>query len=145
MNEQTIAATKELSTRYNDEKMKRISAEDRLKASDERAIAAEKISETLHRTREHVSGAVLGALHTEKNRSALLQQQLHTSATATAAMPPTPPTTADDDFSPSVSCDSNVNASINSINTSPSSTGKDVKAELARLRQELNQMESKRP
>ena len=180
---QTILATKELSTRYNNEKVKRISAEDRLLASDERASTAEKIAETLHRTRETVSGAVIDALNNERNRSTQLQKDLfdkekekckskekkndtnvshnsHNSDNSDnsdnnpndpfggedlfANMPPHPPgapaSSPFKEMNPSFSPSSSANTSINSTGT-----GKDVKAELNRLRQELNQMEASRP
>jgi chromosome segregation ATPase len=161
--QQTIEATKELSTRYNDEKVRRMACEDRLKAAEERVSAAEKIAESVSRAKEHVSSAVLDALQKEKQRSSDLQKQLHGEhpiriAAAAAASgapstvdpfeafpPPAPaPTQAQARQPPNkAALNSSVTSSF-SASTS-TSTGSDAKAELARLRAELHQMEGNQP
>ena len=61
--EKTIDAAKSLSTKLQQEKDKRIAAE-------ERAVHIERMVDNLQRSKEHVSSAVLDALHQEKTKNA---------------------------------------------------------------------------
>ena len=61
--EKTIDAAKSLSTKLQQEKDKRIAAE-------ERATHIERMVDNLQRSKEHVSSAVLDALHQEKTKNA---------------------------------------------------------------------------
>lgn len=67
---QTVEATRELSDKYQKERGKRIAAE-------ERAILAEKVVDSLRRAKEHVSTAVLDALHKERSKNMSLEQALN--------------------------------------------------------------------
>jgi hypothetical protein len=157
--QQTIEATKELLSRYNDEKVKRITAQEKLAACEERSSAANKIAFSVTRAKDHVSNAVLDALSKEKTRSAELQKQLHdnepiTDMVATAASSGAGNSNHDDD-DPFKGQDMFSNTSDmppqppanDSSQTSHNNQGysSDAKAELARLRAELNQMEATKP
>ncbi len=74
--QQTIEATRTLSTRLNDEQALRETLSMKLRETEQRAEAAEKIAESLHRAREHVSAATLDALQKEKTKTAQLENQL---------------------------------------------------------------------
>jgi hypothetical protein len=67
---QTVEATRELSSRYQNERKKRI-------LSEEKSIEAEKIADNMKKTKEHVSVAVLDALHKERSKNAVLEQALN--------------------------------------------------------------------
>jgi len=66
---QTVDATRELSEKYQKERSRRIAAE-------ERALASEHLADGLRRAKEHVSTAVLDALHKERSKNAALEQAL---------------------------------------------------------------------
>jgi len=66
---QTVDATRELSEKYQKERTRRIAAE-------ERALSSEHLAEGLRRAKEHVSTAVLDALHKERSKTASLEQAL---------------------------------------------------------------------
>jgi len=66
---QTVDATRELSEKYQKERSRRMAAE-------ERALASEHLADGLRRAKEHVSTAVLDALHKERSKSASLEQAL---------------------------------------------------------------------
>ena len=65
--QRTLEAAKAITVKLQSEKERRISAE-------ERANKAERLAETLQRAKEHVSSAVLDALHQEKAKSARLEK-----------------------------------------------------------------------
>ena len=67
--QRTLEAAKSLTLKLQSEKEKRIIAE-------ERANKAERLAETLQRAKEHVSSAVLDALHMEKSKSVRLEKVL---------------------------------------------------------------------
>ena len=67
---QTVDAARELSIKFQKERSRRVSAE-------ERAIAAEKAAEGLKKSKESVSGAVLDALHKERSKTLALEQALN--------------------------------------------------------------------
>ena len=191
--QQTIDATRTLSEKLSDEKARRTAAEDRAQKAEERASAAENIANSLHRAREHVSGASLDALQKEKAKVQQLEKQLAQLMTATGrsaassnnaansgnvATSPKHAFSSDADehfaaFAPSFGgedlfvpplpparrsaegIDSTMRDSLTSIGSggsgsqansqASSSTAGNVKADLARMRQELNMMEAKRP
>ena len=62
----TLEAAKSLTAKLRDEKDRRIAAE-------ERALKAERLAESLQRAKDHVSSAVLDALHKEKSKSSRLE------------------------------------------------------------------------
>lgn len=68
--EQTIEATKSLTAKLHAEKDMRV-------ASEERAIKAERLADSLQKAKDHVSSAVLDALHEEKSKSMRLEKVLH--------------------------------------------------------------------
>jgi len=192
--QQTIDATRTLSEKLSDEKARRTAAEERAQKAEERASAAENIANSLHRAREHVSGASLDALQKEKAKVQQLEKQLAQLMTATGRsaassnnaansgnvvtspkhihafssdadehfaafapsfggedlfVPPLPPARRSAE-----GIDSTMRDSLTSIgsggsgsqtNSQASSTAGNVKADLARMRQELNMMEAKRP
>ena len=67
--QRTLEAAKSLSSKLQSEKDRRILAE-------ERASKAERLADTLQRAKEHVSSAVLDALHVEKSKSIRLEKVL---------------------------------------------------------------------
>jgi hypothetical protein len=67
--QRTLEAAKSLTVKLQSEKDKRIKAE-------ERANKAERLAESLQRAKEHVSSAVLDALHQEKSKSIRLEKVL---------------------------------------------------------------------
>jgi len=98
--QQTIDATRTLSEKLSEEKVRRNAAEDRAHTAEERASAAENMATSLHRAREHVSGATLEALQKEKLKVQQLEKQLaqllaasgraaaHNQSSGAAAIPP---------------------------------------------------------
>lgn len=68
--EQTIEATKSLTAKLHSEKDMRV-------ASEERAIKAERLADSLQKAKDHVSSAVLDALHQEKSKSLRLEKVLN--------------------------------------------------------------------
>lgn len=67
---QTVDATRDLSNRYQKERERRIIAEDKYKQS-------EKQYDTLRRSQENVSTAVLDALHKERSKTQAIEKVLH--------------------------------------------------------------------
>jgi hypothetical protein len=67
--QRTLEAAKSLTVKLQSEKDKRTKAE-------ERASKAERLAESLQRAKEHVSSAVLDALHQEKSKSIRLEKVL---------------------------------------------------------------------
>lgn len=67
--QRTLEAAKSLTLKLQSEKDKRVKAE-------ERANKAERLAESLQRAKEHVSSAVLDALHQEKSKSIRLEKVL---------------------------------------------------------------------
>jgi chromosome segregation ATPase len=67
--QRTLEAAKSLTVKLQSEKDKRVKAE-------ERANKAERLAESLQRAKEHVSSAVLDALHQEKSKSIRLEKVL---------------------------------------------------------------------
>ena len=84
--QQTIDATHVLSARANEEKIRRTAIEDQLLAAEQRASAAEKLADSLHKAREHVSSAVLESLQKEKAKNTLLEQRLEAALTKSTTM-----------------------------------------------------------
>ena len=62
----TLEAAKALTSKLRDEKDRRVAAE-------ERALKAERLADSLQRAKDHVSSAVLDALHKEKSKSTRLE------------------------------------------------------------------------
>jgi chromosome segregation ATPase len=62
----TLEAAKALTAKLRDEKDRRVAAE-------ERALKAERLADSLQRAKDHVSSAVLEALHKEKSKSTRLE------------------------------------------------------------------------
>ena len=71
--QQAIDSVKTLQSKFKDETVKRVAAEERVRAAEERMSAAEKIAESAHRAREHVGQAVIDQLQKEKSKTAQLE------------------------------------------------------------------------
>ena len=122
--QQTMEAARDLNARLQAEKARRVSLEERVAAAEERAAQAERVAEGVNKAREHVSTAVLDALHKERVKSAALEKTLNDRGGDSAStQPPQPPPHA----------------------VASSSGSRTISDELLKLRNEIARMEAAAP
>ena len=149
--QQTMDAARELSARLQAEKTRRASLEDRLAAAEERAAKAEQVAEGVNKAREHVSTAVLDALHKERVKTAALErslQELTQGGSGLSVVPPAVPSAGSQvSLPPPPPPPQSLTTAAGPVPAGAGGTNssKTISYELMRLRNEIARMEASAP